>query len=455
MSRSTRETTAGHLPGPGNAPAFRDVVRAWWPLAGSWLLMAMELPAVGAIMARLPDPKISLAAYGGVVFPLSMIIEAPIIMLLSASTALSRDLASYLLLRRFMLRAGFVLTALHAAIAFTPLFDVVVGGIINPPEPVLGPARTGLMIMTFWTWSIAYRRFHQGVLIRFGRSHLVGIGTLVRLGTNILVLAFGFLHGRIPGIIVGASAVGLGVLAEAVFIGIVARPTLRGDLRAAPRIEPPLDWRAFFSFYIPLALTSLLMLLTGPMISAAVSRMPRALDSLAVWPVLNGMTFLLRSLGLAFNEVVVAMLDRPRAAPMLRRFAGALALSTSALLLLVALTPLARIYLHDISGLSDDLTSLAAGAVILVAVMPGLGALQSWYQGTIVHSRRTRGVTESVLIGLLANSAMLLAGLMHGAVPGLYAGLAAMVTGTAAQTVWLWWRSRGLRRGLATTQTLS
>lgn len=411
--------------------------------------MAMELPAVGAVMARLPDPKISLAAYGGIVFPLSMIIEAPIIMLLSASTALSRDHASYLLLRRFMLRAGFVLTALHAAIAFTPLYDLVVGGLIRPPEPILGPARIGLMIMTFWTWSIAYRRFHQGVLIRFGRSHLVGIGTLVRLGTNIAVLAVGFLHGKIQGIVVGASAVALGVLAEAIFIGIVSRPILRNDLRAAPVVDPPLAWRGFFTFYIPLALTSLLLLLAGPMISAAVSRMPRALDSLAVWPVLNGMTFLLRSLGLAFNEVVVAMLDRPGAAPMLRRFALTLALATSTVLLVVALTPLARIYLRDLSGLSEELTTLGAGAVILVFLMPGLGALQSWYTGTIVHSRHTRGVTESVVVGLVTTSVWLLAGLLWGRVAGLYVGLSAMVVGNAAQTAWLWRRSRDLRRGPA------
>jgi len=69
--------------------------RTWWPLAASWLLMAMELPALSAVVARLPNPQINLAAWGGVVFPVSLIIEAPIIMLLAASTALSKDMASY------------------------------------------------------------------------------------------------------------------------------------------------------------------------------------------------------------------------------------------------------------------------------------------------------------------------------------------------------------------------
>ena len=43
--------------------------------------MSIELPLVSAVMARLSDPTIHLAAYGGVVFPIALVIEAPIIML--------------------------------------------------------------------------------------------------------------------------------------------------------------------------------------------------------------------------------------------------------------------------------------------------------------------------------------------------------------------------------------
>jgi hypothetical protein len=106
---------------------MRQVLHSWGPLAASWILMAMELPAVSAVMARLPQPRISLAAYGGIVFPLSMIVEAPIIMLLSASTALSKDKRSFALLRRFMFRLGAALTAIHLLVALTPLYGLVVG----------------------------------------------------------------------------------------------------------------------------------------------------------------------------------------------------------------------------------------------------------------------------------------------------------------------------------------
>src|SRR5438093_12275030 len=101
----------------GAAVRDADVVRAWAPLAVSWLFMGLELPLVSAVIARLPQATIGLAAYGGVVFPLALLIESPVIMLLSASTALSRDESSYRIGRRIMLALGGRLTALHALVA--------------------------------------------------------------------------------------------------------------------------------------------------------------------------------------------------------------------------------------------------------------------------------------------------------------------------------------------------
>ena len=63
------------------------------------------------------------------------------------------------------------------AIAFTPLYDWIVTEIIKAPADIIEPGRLGLQIMTPWTWAIAHRRFHQGVLIRFGHAGSVGWGT--------------------------------------------------------------------------------------------------------------------------------------------------------------------------------------------------------------------------------------------------------------------------------------
>ncbi len=404
--------------------------------------MGMELPMLTAIVARLADPKINLAAYGGVVFPLALIIESPIIMLLAASTTLSKDWESYRKLWKFMMITGAALTGLHILVAFTPLYYIVVEGIIGAPEEIVEPARIGLMIMLPWTWAIAYRRFNQGVLIRFGHSRAVSIGTAIRLFADVTVMGIGYVVGTVPGIIVATSAVAAGVISEAVYVGFRVQPVIRDEVKSAPTVDPPLTLRAFIEFYVPLAMTSLLLLLVQPMGSAALSRMPQPLESLAVWPVVTGLIFMLSGLGIAYNEVVVTLLDEPHSAGNLRRFAALLTGVTTFLLLVICATPLAGFWFERLLALPPSLALLARKGLWLALLIPGLNALQSWYQGAILHSRKTRGISEAVIIFLLTISIILWVGVARGAVIGVYVGLAAFASGMLAQTVWLWYRSR-------------
>ncbi len=413
-------------------------------------MMGLELPLVTATMARLAEPRLSLAAYGGVVFPLSLVIEGPIIMLLSASTALARDRASYDLMRRFLWGSIGVLTAIHALVAFTPLFDVLAGRWLGAPPEILEPARTGLRILTPWTGSIAYRRFQQGVLIRHGRSGLVGVGSIVRLLVNLLVLGVGLLHGGLPGIVVGATAVSAGVLSEAFLAGVLVRPVLRGFVDRAPVQSPPLTMRGFLHFYVPLALTPLITLASTPLASAAVSRMPAAIDSLAAWPAVNGVIFLLRSLGFAFNEVVVARIEHPGALAPLRRFAWTLAAAVSVAMALAAATPAGQAWFAGLSALAPDLVALAMAALWYAVALPALAVQQSWYQGMLVAGRRTGAVTEGVVVFLSVMGGCLLLGIASGRLPGLFVAVLANAIACVAQNLWMRRRAMPVLRELAT-----
>lgn len=427
---------------PHQQLSSREIFSTWWPLAFSWLLMGAELPAISAIMARLPNPEINLAAYGGIVFPLALIIEAPIIMLLAASTALSKDWPSYLKIRRFMMVMGGSLTALHLLIAVTPLYYFVVEVLIGVPQEIIEPARIGFLLMLPWTWAIAYRRFNQGVLIRFGHSRAISIGTVIRLSADVIVLMVGFSLGNVPGIVVATLAVSAGVISEAIFVGIVKRPVLRNELIPAPVISPALTLRVFLNFYVPLAMTSLLYLLSQPMVSAAVSRMPLPLESLAVWPVVSGLVFMFRSVGMAYNEVVVALIDRTFSYANLHRFTWWLTGLSTAALLITAVSPLSILWFERLSALNPQLVAMSRQALLFALPLPLLTVVQSWYQGAILHGRITRGVTEAVIIYLVVATTLFTAGVAWGQMAGLYIGLAVLGISMSAQTAWLWYRSR-------------
>jgi hypothetical protein len=346
-----------------------------------------------------------------------------------------------------MMLSGGLLTTLHLLVALTPIYDFVAKVLLGAPPQIIEPARIGLLIMTPWTWTIAYRRLHQGIMIRFGHTNIIGVGTGVRLGTDILVLGIGYVLG-LPGIVVATSAVASGVTAEAIYIGLRVQSVLRMDLKPAPVLQPALTYRAFAAFYFPLVMTSLLTLLIQPLGSAALSRMPRALESLAVWPVISGFIFMLRSMGIAFNEVVVALLDESLSTKPLRRFTTLLSFGTTGMLILIAATPLSRLWLESFSGLSSELVILARNGLWFAILLPALNSIQSWYQGVLLNSGKTRGISEAVAIFLFGAGLVLMAGIIWGEMVGLYVGLGAFSFGMFIQTLWLWIRSHPVLRAL-------
>lgn len=405
--------------------------------------MALEAPIVSGALARLPAPEIQLAALGGVVYPLMLLIESPVIMLLAASTALSKDWASYQSLRHYMNRMSLVLTGLHIAIAFTPLWDVIARDLIGAPEEIIGPARLAVAISVPWTWSIAYRRFNQGVMIRHGQTRLVGIGTGVRLTATATALATCIYFGlgttpEFPGVAAGVLAIIVGVMAEALFIGIVKRRVVAEHFDPAKTVTGAVMPRQFVAFYVPLALTSLLALLTQPMGSAAISRMPRALESLAAWPIVIGILFVLRAGATAYKEVVVAMLDRPDAERALWRFTWILAGGSAALTLLIAFTPLADFILERLFGLQPEIVVLAKQGLRWGAVLPFVGAMQNYYVGFLVHRHQTRAVTASMALFLGSATAVLIGGVAYGQIPGLVVGYVAFSVANVLQLLWVW-----------------
>lgn len=425
---------------PASACTRGDVARAFWPLCASWLLMSAEQPAIAAVVARLADAPVHLAAWG-VVFGVALVIEAPVIMMLAASTELVRDRASHRALTSFTHRIGAVLTALHLLLAGTGAFDLVVGDALGVPPAVLEPARWGLAITVPWSWAIAWRRLNQGILIRFGQSRAVGLGTAMRLISNALVLAVGAYLG-IPGTILAATALVGGAVVEALWAAWRVRVVVAEHLQHDDPGRPPLRGGAFAGFYVPLALTQFVTLVVQPFGTAAVARLPEVMASMATWPVVNALMFVLAAPGLALNEVVVALWERPGGPAALAAFTGRLTIVMTTIVVVLAVTPLGAVWFGHIGGLPPELAALAGVALWIVVPSPASRVLQSWYQGRLVAQRRTRVVSAGVTVFAVVTAIGLFVAVFVSTLPGLLSVLAAFMVGRVAQTAYLGWRCR-------------
>lgn len=415
----------------------------WLPLAAMWVMMSLEQPAIAAVMARLPNPEPNLAAFG-ITFSFALFVEGPVIMLLTAGTALPEDKQSYDRLLHFthILAAG--MTAIHLLIAIPPVYRFLVGVIIGAPPEIISLSREAFLILTPWTSMIAYRRVWQGVLIKYDRTIVVPITIAARLVVTTAGLGIGLLLGRYAGAYVGATALSFGVITAAIVAYAFARSTIREHLSepAPDATAETLTWGDLLEFYVPLALTPLIMLLAHPLLSIGLARAQDPLASLAVWPVITSFLFLGRSIALSFQEAVVALLDDRQSFQTLRRFAVWLAVILGSAFAVAAVTPIARFWYADVSGLSSRLVGFSLLPTMIIALVPGVAALISWQRGLLIHVKRTQPITESVAVNVVVLLTVMVVLMQTVALPGATLAAIALSASVFAEWAYLWWRSR-------------
>lgn len=421
----------------------------WLPLAAQWLMMAVELPFLAAVIARTPDPAFNLAAYG-VAFAFAILVESPVIMLMSAATALVEDAQSYRRLRNFANALNAASTALLLLVLVPPVHQLLMGTLLGLPQPVTDLVYGALWLLLPWPAAIGYRRFLHGVLIRSGRTRLVAYGTVLRLagmaGSGLLLLVFT----DVPGAWLGAVALSAGVSVEALATRAMARWAVREVLsreEAGVSHGPP-GYSEIARFYYPLALTSFIGLTVQPMLTFFMARSPSPVESLAVFPVVHSLTFVFRSAGFSFQEVVIALAGRRfEHVGVLFRFGLGLMLASSGALALVAFTGLAVAWFETVSGLTRELAGFAIAPTRASVALPALAVLLAFQHGLLVRGRMTGAVTLATACEVLAIAALfVLLGWTLG-VTGVTSAMAALVGGRAVgNLVLLGWVRRLLAR---------
>ena len=121
----------------------RTVVRFWLPLSSTWLMMAAEGPILASVVARMPEDVRNLAAYG-VASSIAMLIESPVIGLLSAVITLARDTQSVGVLHSFMRRINWIVSCVMLLVIIPWVFDPLAHTVIGLPSDVAWRVHLGL-----------------------------------------------------------------------------------------------------------------------------------------------------------------------------------------------------------------------------------------------------------------------------------------------------------------------
>lgn len=416
--------------------SFRNIFIFWSPLAATWLLMSVEGPFLAAVIARLAEPKYNLAAYG-VAFSFALIIEAPIIMLLSASTALVSDGKSYRKLYRYSTFLNAAITLIMLIFLIPSVFEFIASDLIGLEEKVMRYTYTATFILLPWPAAIGYRRFYQGILIRNNATRFVAVGTVIRLLAMSGTALYLYRNGS-PGHVVGAASLSVGVTVESLFIYIVSLPTIRRIREGEDDPDAVTSYRQITEFYYPLALTSMLTLGVHPLVTFFMGQSRMALESLAIFPVVNSLVFIFRGIGLSFQEAAITLIDPAKEKYLVvRNFAAMIGSINVAGLLITAFTPLGYIWFTEVSGLSEALAQLGLIPLMIMGIFPALTVLIAFQRALLIRYKRTSPITlaTSLEVGGIILALWFAVRILD--LPGIYAAAAAFIFGRLLANAYL------------------
>ena len=148
-------------------------------------------------------------------------------MIMSASTALVTNRRSFIKLRNFTYAANLVISLLMLLFLIPPVFHFFVYDLMELPVKAADLTYYAVWILLPWPGAIGYRRFYQGILIRFGLTRRVAYGTIIRLTFMLFTALLLYLAFDIEGVYVGSAALSAGVIAEGLASKVMALGILK------------------------------------------------------------------------------------------------------------------------------------------------------------------------------------------------------------------------------------
>lgn len=379
-------------PAPAPALNYSHILKFYVPLGLSWMLMAIESPISIRVIAELPNDVVITAAFNAMM-ALALFIESPVIDLLSTSTTLARNRQAFAELSRFVWYLMAIVTAVHALVTLTPLYDIVAYSLLGLSRAVGEATRIGLAIMIPWSACIGWRRYLQGILIRNGHTKLISYGTVLRMATIASVAVGLLLATSLSSIVITATALVLSVLVEAVYVHVVSREAVLKLREIEPEPgEQELTMAQLIRFHSPLTLTTMITLAAFPLIVAAISMMPNKTHSLAAWQVAMTLGFLTRSFVFALPEVVITLGKTEEDRNTLRRFCLLVGAYAAGFIVLLCVTGIDKWFFVSVMKKTPNLAQVAHVAFFALCMQPIIGAMQSYLRGalTLYHYTTSR-----------------------------------------------------------------
>lgn len=378
----------------------------WLPLFLAQLIMTSEGGIYAGMISRSLGATQQLAAFG-VAFEVLMLCESPIFPLLSASNALSGNLRSYRLLQKFSLCLSAFQSLVLVILSLSPICSFICENILSLSSELTGIISQLIFICSPSPMVVACRRFYQGLIISQGKTRLITYGTIIRV-LSIVLSGWGLFQFGVTGAVLPAYSMMISLMIEAATIRLFATESLtRLKTRDAQRhpqgksysqdevgevvenISQITNLRDLIRFYLPLAITSIVIHMQGPFYAALIARGKDAVTSLAILTILQALMGILSSSGAALMENTIAVWNS-QTDRTLARFTQIVAACNCAVMIIMCIPPVGGYLLQSFMGVDSELARAASLPLFILIAFPFINTLALQARGIVIANKKTR-----------------------------------------------------------------
>lgn len=400
-------------------------------------LIQISHSVIHAFLARLDDPKITLAAFS-IAFSFSLTLGGFLVTSTQTCISYITDRRSVWSLARFYGIITIFPIAIIESVALSPLGNILFGDWIGASPEVVRQARIALAIMGCYIPPILIRNFANSLVMINRRTIIITYATIVRLtslGAFLVIFPY-FLNGAA----VGAAALLSCMTVEAVYMVIRARPFYTQLSRKSE--TQPASFGELWRFSWPLIVTQTSENGVGLIINFFLGRLADPDLALAAFGVVFGLVRLILAPMRNLVQTAQTLVHSKEDLGVMFQFCFRLLLIYIGIIFAMFHTPLRVLILNGVLGLTTELSQYSTPGVKLVFLLAIFWGFSAMFRGTLSGMRRTGVIVVTAGISLLVLTGVCSTTPFMPQINGTVVGVLAMSCSFAAETLVLGWRIR-------------
>ena len=424
---------------PSNVRSFcyLTYLRFLVPLAITVFAFDFRSPLVNSGMARLPQSKETLDAFG-LPWTLMIFLFLPLQQVSHLGLVLAKNTKAKRKIQKFVLLICLSLSLASTFFVFTPFGAWYLENLHQVNNEIGQSARYALMALIPLHLIIGMTSYHSGLLMRVHRTDLISYATFANIGLSLLsVYLFIQLESvqrnpiRLP-----IYVIYVGSIAELVVILIGYLRTAQPSLRKIP--DSSISYYRAARFFLPLATVMALQGFSRRVINLFVSRGHDSVAALAAISVSYSLGGIHYGWINSLKSLIPAFPDTKDSRRRIMGFCITCGVSSFLLASILFFTPLRDYILLNLIAVTPEIAALCTVPLILSAFLPLIALFRTYYHGVAMAKQQTVLLAPSGPTRIAATILILVA-LSQTNLHGATIGIAALVGGYIFETIVVVW----------------